>query len=129
MPQLSRIGPWTKVPNGSSVRVSAAESSGRRLFIAKAFVLRSDGLEVSVPDSEVQPGPLVVPLEFPHLYSVQVDLHFDKSATAVLNVEVISPGNNVVPQDGAPPASFQTTLQGTEGATIGFTFFISTGPT
>jgi hypothetical protein len=128
MPQLERIGSWTRVPHGSRIRISVTGTTEENLVIASVFVIRDDGFEQTVPDSSVQPGPVEILLEFPRSYSLLVDLKFVTAAKAQVHAAVISSGGNVIPQDGAPPAEFDSTIQGTEGQLSGITFFLTTGP-
>ena len=129
MPQLERIGSWTKVPSGSKLHISVSGTTASNLVTGRVFVVREDGLEQTIPDSEVQPGPAEILLQFPHIYSLMVDLHYATAGTAEVRASVTSPGGNVVPQDGAPPPKFSSTIPGTEGQGISVMFFLTTGPT
>src|SRR4029079_7505029 len=129
MPQLERIGSWTKVPNGSRMRISVVGTTAENLVTAHPFVLSSDGFEQTLPDSMVQPGPSNILLEAPHMYSILVDLNFATGATAEIHAAVVTPAGDVFPQDGAPPEEFHSVITGTEGQIVGVTFIISTEPT
>jgi hypothetical protein len=126
MAQASRIGGWTKAPNGSTFRIRVA-SADAGFVVPTAFVVRGNGAEQSIPGVDLHPGPAEIPLEFPHDYSVFLDVFFQKATTAEVIAEVISPNGNVIPQDGTPPESFHTTVHG-DGSTKGFAFIVSTGP-
>jgi hypothetical protein len=126
MPQLERIGSWTRVPGGSSIRVSVTGTTATDLVTAHLFLLREDGVEQTFPDSAVQPGPVSILLDSPHTYSLLLDLNFVTAAKAEVTAEVISPFATLVPQDGAPPPVFNTSIQGTQSVISGVTFFVTT---
>ena len=129
MPQLERIGSWTKVPHGSRLHVALRGTTAGNLVTGRMFVIRDDGFEQTIPDSALQPGPKEIVLEFPHIYSLMLDLHYATAGVADVTASVTSPGGNVVPQDGAPPPKFASSITGTEGQGISVIFFLTTGPT
>ena len=123
-----RIAFWTNppVPDGSELVISVTGSTAKKLVTAHPFLLRGDGLEQSFPDSAVQPGPLTIELESPHTYSMLLDLVFTTSGTAQVTAELIAPNGRRIPPDNSADPVFESSVAGSEGQTLGLTFFIVT---
>ena len=126
MPQFERIGSWTRVPAGSVMHISVSGTTADKLVTAHLFVLLGDGFEQTFPDALVQPGPIVIPLQSPHSYSLLVDLNFVDAAKATVTARVVAPFSTPVPQDGAPPNDFSSDVEGTGSVISGVTFFVTT---
>ena len=122
----TRIAIWSAVPDGSSILISAKGTTKKKLITAHAFLLRSDGMEQTFPDTLVQPGPVSVTLESPNTYSILVDLVYVTSGTAEVTAEVVDPGKKRIPADGTTDKRFKSTLAGSQGQTLGLTFIIIT---
>jgi len=121
----SRIGFWSAVPDGAKLRVSVTGTTKKTLVTAHPFVLRGDGVEQTFPDDQIQPGPLEIDLEHPNTYSFFVDLVYTTSGKADVTAEVVS-GKKRIPPDGSDDTQFETTVAGSQGQTLGLTFFIVT---
>jgi hypothetical protein len=119
-----RIAIWTKVPDGSSIRISAKGTTSKNLVTAHAFLLRGDGVEQTIPDNLIQPGPVEIPLEAKNRYSILLDLVYTTSGTGEVRAEMIGPDNKSIPADGTTDKQFQSTLPGSQGQTLGVTFFV-----
>lgn len=124
-----RIGIWTNVPHGSQILISVSGTTATSLVTAHARVLRNDGLQQEFPDSMLQPGPLIIGLDFPHTYSIQTDLVFGTSAHAVVTARVIDRDNVPVPPDGDPRPEYNEAFDGSAGEVIGIVFLIVTRQT
>lgn len=122
----ARIAIWSAVPDGSNILISAKGTTKKKLITAHAFLLRSDGMEQTFPDSLVQPGPISVTLDSPNTYSILLDLVYVTSGTADVTVEVVDPAKKRIPADGTTDKRFKSTLAGSQGQTLGLTFIIIT---
>ena len=122
----ARIAIWSAVPDGSSILISAKGTTKKKLITAHAFLLRSDGMEQTFPDSLAQPGPVSITLDSPHTYSILVDLVYVTSGTAEVTAEVVDPAQKRIPADGTTVKRFKSTLAGSQGQTLGLTFIIIT---
>jgi hypothetical protein len=123
-----RIAFWVDplVPGGSKLVISVTGSTPKKLVTAHPFLLRGDGIEQSFPDGAVQPGPLTIKLESPHTYSILTDLVFTTSGTAEVTAELIAPNKKRIGPDNVADAVFKSSVAGSEGQTLGLTFFIAT---
>jgi hypothetical protein len=124
---LSRIASWSRVPDGSRIRIAAKGTTSTTLVTAHAFVIRGDGMEENHPDSALQPGPLEIRFSAPNTYSIVVDLVFATAGQATVTAEVVgADGSTVVPEAGAPPATFSSTIAGSINQVASITFFVTT---
>lgn len=126
-----RIAFWIDplVPGGSKLVISVNGSTAKKLVTAHPFLLRGDGLEQSFPDSTVQPGPLAIEFESPHTYSILLDLVFTTSGTAEVTAELLAPNRKRIPPDNAAEPVFKSSVAGSQGQTLGLSFFIATAAT
>jgi hypothetical protein len=122
----TRIAIWSAVPGGSTISISLKGTSKKKLVTGHAFLLRGDGLEESIPDSLLQPGPHAIDLETPHTYSILTDLVYTTSGTAEVMAQVIGPRGRKIAPDGSPDPTFKVVLAGSQGQTLGVTFIVIT---
>lgn len=120
-----RIGFWSAVPGGATLRISVTGTTKKTLVTAHPSVLRGDGLEMMIPDDKVQPGPVEIDLEHPHTYTVFLDLVFTTSGKATVTAEVVK-GKKRIPPDGSNDKQFATTISGAQGQTLGVSLFAVT---
>lgn len=122
----TRIAFWSAVPDGSTLSISLKGTNKKKLITGSAFLLRGDGLEQTIPDNLLQPGPHDIDLESPHTYSILTDLVYTTSGTAEVTAQVVGPRGKKIPPDGSSDPTFKVALTGSQGQTLGLTFFIIT---